>query len=139
MTRTVTRTGACDRGDAEIRIAQAIKFLEVAELVAGAAAAEKDYSSVAASLAVLSGIAASDAASCVALGRRSRSLNHHDAEQLISQIVPGGPTAAANLRRLLNLKDEAQYGVIHVSGQDLRSALRRAEQLVVFARAVLQR
>ena len=44
-----------------------------------------------------------------------------------------GRDAAKDLRRLLDLKDAAQYGVIHVSAAELRSALRRARALVLFA------
>lgn len=77
--------------------------------------------------------AASDAVCCARLGRRSRSQDHHDAERLLAEIVPGGRAAAKDLRRLLDLKDAAQYGVMHVSATELRSALRRARSLVGFA------
>jgi hypothetical protein len=43
------------------------------------------------------------------------------------------------LRRLLNLKDEAHYGLFDVSGQDLKTALRQAEGMVKFAEKVLNR
>jgi hypothetical protein len=108
----------------------------VAELAGALADDDQEYASVATSLAVLSGIAAADAACCIALGRRSRAQDHHQAEILVSQITPGGSAAAASLRRLLNLKDEAQYGVIHVGDAELRGALRRGKQLVSFATAI---
>jgi len=79
---------------------RAREFLEVAELVVD----EKDrdaspvYASSAAALAVLAGIAASDAACCKDLHKRSRSEDHHDAEQLLAQITPGGNKAAKDLR-----------------------------------------
>jgi hypothetical protein len=114
------------------------KFLEVAELVSNQGK-DPEYSSQAASLAVLAGIAASDVACCKALGRRSRGQDHHDAEDLIGQVEPGGRDAAKTLRRLLNLKDQAQYGLIDVSGGDLRAVLRQAADLVKFAEAVLRR
>ncbi|MBB4662070.1 hypothetical protein [Conexibacter arvalis] len=98
-----------------------------------------ESANVAASLAVLAGIAASDAACCAALGRRSRGQDHRDAEALLGEVVPGGDVAAKRLRRLLNLKDAAQYGFIHVSGAELRAVLRQAEALVDFARRVLLR
>jgi hypothetical protein len=91
---------------------RAREFLEVAELVVD----EKDqdasfvYASSAASLAVLAGIAASDAACCKVLQERSRSENHRDAEQLLAQIDPGGKKAAGDLRELLNLKDKRSTG-----------------------------
>jgi hypothetical protein len=65
---TGVRTLACGIADARIRLAQARKFLDVAELVA--AEDIQASHSVAAALAVLAGIAASDAACCAALGRR---------------------------------------------------------------------
>jgi hypothetical protein len=135
MTRAQSHTANCDRNDADIRLHHASKFVEVAELAADSAQPE-EYGNVAASLAVLGGIAAADAACCIALGKRSRSQNHHDAEQLVAQIRPGGDKAALDLRRLLDLKDEAQYGVIHVSGADLRAAVRRSSQLLVFAQKI---
>lgn len=84
---------------------------------------------VAASLAVLAGIAASDAACCKALGERSRSENHHDAETLLDQIAPCGKQAAKRLRQLLDLKDAAHYGFISVTSAELKRALRQAKGL----------
>lgn len=132
------RTRRCDRGDAEVRLSHARRFLEVAELIADVQTTDEGYDSVAASLAVLSGIASSDAACCVALGRRSRSQDHHGAEELVQTIQPGGAKATADLRRLLNIKDEAQYGVMHVSGAEMRSAIRQAKALLAFAERIFQ-
>src|SRR5690242_17145433 len=96
------RTRSCDSEQARQRMERAREFLSVAELVVD----EKDetslvFASSAASLAILAGIAASDAACCKVLQQRSRSQNHRDAEQLLTQITPGGKEAAANLRELL--------------------------------------
>lgn len=132
------RTQACSASDAEARQAHAEKFLEVAELVATETAIDP-LSSVSAALAVLAGIAAADAACCKALGQRSRSQDHHDAEALVSQIIPGGKAAAQSLERLLNVKDTAHYGLINVSGQELRGSLRRAKALVDFSAETLRR
>jgi hypothetical protein len=90
-------------------------------------------------LAVLAGIAASDAACCAALGRRARGQDHHEAEGLLAQVLAGGAEAASTLRRLLDLKDTAQYGLIHVSRQRLTSALRQASKLVQFAADTVRR
>ena len=136
--RHTGRTQVCTKADAKTRLAHARKFLEVATLVS----VERDVpesANVAAALAVLAGIAASDAACCAALGRRARGLDHHEAEALLSQIVPNGGEAASSLRRLLDLKDTAQYGLIYVSLQNLRGAIRQAEKMVEFASAVLRR
>jgi hypothetical protein len=136
--RSSVRTQTCSLPQARSRLEHARKFLDVAELVAGDAG-DMEYASAAATLAVLAGIAASDAACCAALGRRSRGDDHLQAAGLVEQIEPGGNQAANALRRLLNLKDEAQYGFFDVGGQNLRAALRQAEALVTFAGRVVER
>jgi hypothetical protein len=119
-------------------VTHARRFLEVAELVAGEGD-DMEYTSPAAALAVLAGIAASDSACCKALGLRSRAQDHRQAADLVEQVTPGGKAAAQALRRLLGLKDEAQYGLFDVGGGDLQAALRQARALVRFADEVLQR
>lgn len=131
------RTQACDQRDASTRLSSAKKFLEVAHLVEGED--EPAFRSVAASLAVLAGIAASDAACCSALGRRPRGDDHHDAEALLESITPGGREAAVALHRLVDLKDKAQYGIVLASRDDLKVAMKQAERLVDFAGQVLRR
>jgi hypothetical protein len=127
--------------DARRRFASAKEFLDVAELIVD----ERDenasllYSSAAASLAVLAGIAAADAACCAVLQERSRSRNHHDAEGLVAQIEPDGKQAARGLRELVNLKDKAQYGVLAVGPTELTAVMRKARQLVAFAETTLRR
>lgn len=138
MTRLATGTQVCSSSDATTRLAQARKFLEVAEIVASEREVEES-TSVGASLAVLAGIAAADAACCSTLGRRSRSANHHDAEALLAQVHPGGRDAANALRRLLDLKDTAHYGLINVSHQRLTAARRQAGTLIEFAAEVARR
>ncbi|MGD0455731.1 MAG: hypothetical protein ABSB69_19265 [Solirubrobacteraceae bacterium] len=132
------RTQPCSSADAATRLRHARKFLEVAELVAEEGD-DIEYASPAAALAVLAGIAASDAACCKALGRRSRTQDHRQAASLLEQVAPGGKPAANTLGRLLNLKDEAHYGLFDVGGQDLKAALRQATSLVDFAGAILRR
>ncbi|MGN6258817.1 MAG: hypothetical protein ACTHN3_13905 [Solirubrobacterales bacterium] len=136
--RGATRTQPCSTAQARTRLEHARKFLEVAELVAGQTG-DLEYASAAAALAVLAGIAASDAACCTALGRRSRGQDHLQAVDLVEQIAPGGAQAAKALRRLLSLKDEAHYGLFDVSGQDLQAALRQTKALLEFADKVVQR
>lgn len=138
MTKRGGRTQPCDRAQARTRLDNAEKSLEVAEL----AAAEQEIPasrSVAAALAVLSGIASADAACCAALGRRSRGEDHREAGALLRQIVPGGDRAANALIELLNLKDTAQYGLIPITRRELTVALRRANVLLEFAGQVLRR
>jgi hypothetical protein len=90
-------------------------------------------------VSVLAGIAASDAACCKALGRRSRAQDQRQAVELVAQVEPGGSDAAKALRRVLSLKDEAHYGLIDAGGSDLKAALRQAQTLVDFAAEVLVR
>lgn len=136
--RSSGRTQPCSKELARNRLGHARKFLEVAEMTAGEAG-DEEYASAAAALAVLAGVAASDAACCAALGRRSRGQDHQQATNLIAQVEPGGGDAANALRRLLSLKDEAHYGFFDVGGQDLKASIRQAERLVGFAEAAIRR
>lgn len=139
MTGRMRRTRACSAADARGRLAKARKFLEVGELVREIAEdGDEESASVSAALFVLAGIAATDAACCHALGRRSRAQDHHAAEALVSEIVPDGSRAAVSLRRLLSLKDEAHYGFYAVGEGKLRAAARQAQSVVDFAGAVMR-
>ena len=131
------RTQPCDRARARTRLDNAEKSLEVAELVAGEREIPESRS-VAAALAVLSGIASADAACCAAIGRRSRGDDHRQAAALLREIVDGEPAAKA-LVELINLKDTAQYGLIPITKRELTTSLRRAKSLLEFARDVLRR
>jgi hypothetical protein len=133
------RTAKCDRSQAQIRLTHAKKFFEVAELVASEGDAISESLSVAAALAVLAGIAASDAACCATLERQSRGQDHRQAVALVQQVSPGGADAAKHLDRLLDIKETAHYGVIHVSRTELKTALRDTEGLVKFAESRLRR
>ena len=132
------RTQPCDRVHARSRLEHAEKALEVARL----AATETEIPAsrgIAAALAVLAGIAATDAACCTALGRRARGQDHREAAALLRQIVPRGDQAATALLILLDLKDTAHYGLIPINQRQLTVALRRAEALTAFASEVLLR
>jgi hypothetical protein len=136
--KSAGQTQPCTASQARTRLGHAQKFLEVAEMTADEGA-NTEYASAAAALAVLAGIAASDAACCAALRRRSRGQDHRQAIVLVEQIAPGGSQAGKSLRRVLSLKDEAHYGLFDVGGQDLRAALRQARSLVEFAAQVIER
>lgn len=137
MTSRRSRTQPCGETQARQRLARARAFLEVAELTADETDPTLEYGSVAASIAILAGIAAADAACCQQLGRRSRSDSHHDAEQLLVQIKPEGKHAAGHLRKLIRLKDSAHYGYINVTAPELKRSLRQAKRLVDFAADVV--
>jgi hypothetical protein len=138
VTKRAGRTQPCDRARARTRLENAQKSLEVAELVAGEEEIPASRS-VAAALAVLSGIAAADAACCAALTQRSRGEDHREAAALLRQIVPGGDHAAKALIELLKLKDTAQYALIPITRRELTTALRRSKRLLDFADEVLRR
>lgn len=127
------RTQTCGPPQASQRLGQARSYMDVARLTADEKDPNLEYAAVAASVAILAGIAAADAACCRALGRRSRSGNHHDAEVLLAEITPGGKQAAKQLRQLIDIKDTAHYGFISITAGQLKRALRQAEHLVDFA------
>jgi len=135
--RRAGRTQSCDERGARSRLRYAYAQLALAELATATSSGEEKQA--AASCAVLAGIAASDAACCAALGERSRSQDHRDAVALLRQVAPGGRDAAAQLERLLSLKDRAQYGFEDLAGQKLVAAVRHARALVTFAESVLER
>ena len=134
--RKEPRTQVCGTLEARTRLTSATRFVEVAGLVE----AEEDGAdrSTAAALAVLAGIAASDAACCARLGRRSRGDDHHDAAILLERIEPGGRDAATALRRLIGVKDKAQYGLMFASRQDVQGAMRQAQRLLEFAEDIVK-
>ena len=131
------RTQDCGPAEARAKMRRAEQFIEVAEMIKGEE--DPDWQSAGAALAVLAGIAASDAACCQALGHRSRGQDHHDAEAYLARIEPGGKAAARAFKRLIDLKDEAHYGFFNLSTQNLKSAYTQADKLIKFAREVLRR
>jgi hypothetical protein len=115
--------------DAMNRLKTARAYLEVAELVLGEK--ERDeYLNVAAGLAMLAGIAASDSICCARLRSRHRGENHRDAAELLRTATPDGTNLARSLLRLLDLKDEAHYGIVVVAPRKARDAVRWAQNLV---------
>jgi hypothetical protein len=135
--RTKTRTQGCSDPDARKRIADARKYLELAEMVDD----EPEAASlgVSAANAVLAGIAAADAACCSAIGERSRSDDHRDAVALVAQVNPDGQEASRALARILAIKNDAEYGLAPMSRANRELALRQARKLVAFAEAAVRR
>ncbi|WP_145804826.1 DNA-binding protein [Kribbella amoyensis] len=129
MTTRGGRTEDCNRAQASVRLSQARAFLDVAQLV-GAEDDELANDNVAAALAVLAGIAAADAACCASLGRRSRGQDHRQAIQLLAQAGSEGKAMSRALVRLLDVKDNAHYGMVYVGPQQARNAIRSATTLV---------
>lgn len=135
------RTQRCSEAHARQRLQHARQFLAVGELAADDQREDGslEYGNAAATLAVLAGIAAADAACCKALGRRSRTDDHEQAADLVEQIAGIGDQAAKELRSLIGLKNDAQYGFYSVGAPQLAGALRKARRLVGFAEQTLNR
>jgi hypothetical protein len=121
MARSKARTQSCDRSDALTRLAQSESFLLAAELVVDDDS-DDATPSVAASLAVLAGIAASDAACCARLGT----------------VEPHGADMAKDLQRLLNRKDDSQYGLTFVSSAEAGRVVGWAKRLLSHARRAVE-
>ena len=124
-----SRTAPCGTAEARSRLRTARAYLEVAALVLG----ERDrdeYLNVSAGLSVLAGIAASDSMCCARLRSRHRGDDHRGAAELFRRATPDGSELAVTLLRLLDLKDEAHYGVLVVAARKARDAHRWAARLV---------
>lgn len=125
----MSRTSPCGAAEGRTRFRTARAYLETASSVLE----ERDrdeYLNVAAGLAVLAGIAASDAICCVRLGCRHRGEGHRSAADLLRRATPDGAELAQTLLRLLDLKDAAHYGVMVVASRKARDALRWSARLV---------
>ena len=125
--------------DIAARASQAHSFLEAARLTVQFAAelGEDAAANVAASNAVLAGIAAADAICGKALGVRSSSTNHSDAVALIRR-AHGGEAAANHLKALVALKNNAAYEPRMVTSAKSAEAIQHAERLVVAMETMLR-
>ncbi len=123
------RTSPCRPDEAKARLRAAQAYLEVAGIVLQERGRD-EYLNVAAGLAILAGIAASDAICGLRLGRIHRGDDHRGAQDLLQEATPDGPKLATNLGRLLSLKDAAHYGVLVVASRRASEALRWAAHLV---------
>ncbi|MCU0270719.1 MAG: hypothetical protein MUF83_19035 [Acidimicrobiales bacterium] len=137
MARSKPRTQSCDRSDALTRLGRAESFLLAAELII-ADDSDDATPSVAASLAVLAGIAASDAACCARLGNRARGQSHTEAVDLLGTVEPRGADMGKDLQRLLNRKDDSQYGLAFVSAADASRMVGWAKRLLGHARRAVE-
>lgn len=137
MTRPGPRTSLCNKSEATSRLEQAKAFLYVATLTMESHD-ERATPGVAAALAVLAGIAATDAACCAKLGKRSRGQDHRQACMLVKTVSPGGEVMAKALDQLLSAKDDSHYGSTLVTGAKAEKMLGRARQLVEFAEQTLR-
>jgi hypothetical protein len=114
----------CDVQQARQRLVDARQFLEAAELL--------DAPDVVATCAIHAAIAAADAITCHALGRRSSDGNHVSAVDLLRQV---DANLATTLKRALDRKTQAGYESADVSTADATSCVRWARQLLSAAEA----
>lgn len=126
------RTVPCSRADARVRLRQAEALVLVAEICLDD---ESDVATpgVAAALAVLAAIAASDAACCVKLGKRSRGQHHEEAVALVRGIHPDGHRMSKLLGDVLATKDDSHYGTVLVSDGKAQMLVKKARVLVQWA------
>jgi hypothetical protein len=132
------RTRPATLENARVRLRAGEAYLQVAELVLE----EPDrveMPGVSAGLAVLAGIAASDAICACRLHQIHRGEDHRAAATLLEGATPDGRKLAATFVRLLDLKDEAHYGVLTIAPQRARSAVKWARLLLDRARDELER
>ena len=133
-TRSKGRTDGCGRAEALQLLDRSQALSDAARLVVG----EDEFRGVAAALTVLAGIAASDAACCAVLARRHRGQDHRGAVALLEGVEPRGRRMAKDLQRLLDRKDNAHYGVIHVAVGEERKMVEWASRLVADARVAVE-
>lgn len=132
------RTTDATRADARTRLRAAEAYADVAEQ-ALSDADRIEMPGVAASLSVLAGIAASDAICAARLGKIHRGDDHRAASKLLASATPDGQKLATVFARLIDLKDQAHYGVVTLPAAQSRAALRWARQLTGRAREEIER
>jgi hypothetical protein len=123
------RTATVAKADARARLRTAQAYLEVSATVL-TEPEKAEYLNVAAGLAVLAGIAASDAICGIRLGRMHRGEDHRGAQDLLQQATPDGKKLTMTLGRLLSIKDASHYGIIVVSARNATDARKWAALLV---------
>jgi hypothetical protein len=132
-----SRTQPCGRQEARTRLEQAEAFVLAADLVLDDTTALANPG-VTAALAILAGIAASDAACCARVRRRARGQAHDEAVDLLATVEPGGTEMAKDLKRLLQKKDSASYGVSFFSLAEARDLVGWAKRLIRRARTAVE-
>jgi hypothetical protein len=123
----MARTRSAGTAQARQRLGYAEACIEVADLVLDDDRAEMP--GVAAGLAVLAGIAAADAICASTLGVVHRGQSHLEATALLRTATPDGPRLAVTLTKLVDIKDEAHYGLIVVPVRKARDSVRWAKLL----------
>ena len=132
------RTRDVTPAQARVRLRSAQAYLEVADLVLSDLD-RVEMPGVAAGLAVLAGIAGSDVICACRLGHIHRGDDHRAAANMLKDAIPDADRLASTFLRLIDLKDEAHYGLLNVAPQRAHNAVRWAGQLVDRARIELER
>lgn len=126
------RTRRASAAQARAYLAKAEEFLEAAQ-----ASLDCGRMIAATSLAVHAGINAADAITAARVGQRAAGADHDQAITLLELAGPDGKKAAAHLRRLLPLKNRAEYDPDDVPKEAAARAVSWAERIAALARAVL--
>jgi len=133
-----------------MRLRHAEAFLATAQLVAtqDGKPGDPDYNHVAAGVAVLAAVAASDALCCKLLGERSLGQDHRQAIAILEEVRYGAGSPAAQQGRAhelgralavaLDVKDESHYGTGLLGGEQVLRVMRAAEKLVAAARLAVR-
>jgi len=124
------RTGG--RAEALSHLGKATEFLEAA-----AAAVDHGWYNAAASNAVTAGINAKDSLCFALVGQSAAADDHKAAVKELREASVHTREAAADLDRLVAMKDRAQYDRRDVTASDAKAALRRAKRLVGLAEETL--
>ncbi len=124
------RTVVCTPAQARARRDQARAFLKVAELVL---TEDHREAHVAAALAVLAGIAATDAICGLNLSRWSRGQDHRQAVDLLSEVALRDSSLPTKLRSLLADKDAAHYSPNLITVDKAKTMVRLASALLTEA------
>lgn len=125
-TRVPVRPITKKEGAARRKIAT--KYLEVAEI---AATEDGAAINVAVGIAVLAGIAASDAICAATLSERYAGQDHSAAVQVLKRV---DDALAQKLKRLVDMKPGSHYGDALLNSHDRARAIRAASDLVQAAR-----
>ncbi|MEK7409866.1 MAG: HEPN domain-containing protein [Actinomycetota bacterium] len=120
--------------EAKQYLAKAREFLEAAQVNF-----DLDLFNAATSNAVTSGINAKDAICSKVTGRTGKSDDHNTAVDELRRSGPDVKSLAPTLRRLLTLKQKAQYQEMSVSAADAKHAVRWAELIYEKAQIVVSR
>jgi hypothetical protein len=127
--RGSSRVSSCTPAEARARREQAKAFIDVAEMALSEPATQT-HSHVAAALAVLAAIAASDAICGLQLGRYSRAQDHDSPAALLETVDLPDHTLPTKPRRVLASKDNVHYSPRLISKADAQALVRQARVLV---------